>query len=154
VPTPDIDRLENLLFRVYTAQLRPAWRNHVLAASPHDIGVVDLRLVRAIVRTTSDGRSPSVGELAQELGLEHSSTSRAVKGAESRGLVERTGTGNDRRRSHIALTDKGGAVLEHLTARRRHMVADMVAAWSTQDVGLIVDLLDRLADEFDVWLDS
>lgn len=83
--------------------------------------------VKALVRV-ADGEEPTVGELADLLGLSLPATSRATDGLARRGLVDRREDPADRRARRLALTDEGRAVLDRLAAARR----EGLEAWAEQ----------------------
>lgn len=145
-----MSRVDDLLLRVRRAQMRPAYRRRVLDGVPHVSGVGELRLLRAIERLAAPGARPSVGDIAVDLAVEHSTASRAVHEADRRGLVSKSPCQDDQRRSLVALTDEGHAALERATANRRRIIADVVAGWPGHDVARLIALLGRLVDGFDV----
>lgn len=58
--------------------------------------------------------SPSMQQVAEELGMDVTTFSRQVKGLETRGLVSRRVSTDDRRVMFLGLTDKGLKVLEKI----------------------------------------
>ena len=61
-----------------------------------------------------NGTPPTIGELAEQLQIEHQSAVGLVDRSESGGLVARKRDPKDRRRVRISLTPKGAAVLRRL----------------------------------------
>jgi DNA-binding MarR family transcriptional regulator len=66
-----------------------------------------------------DGRSATIGELAERLQLAHHSTVELVGRLVDRGLVQRTRGTTDRRQVLLALTPQGAAVLRDLSLQHR-----------------------------------
>jgi DNA-binding MarR family transcriptional regulator len=60
------------------------------------------------------GGSPTVGALAASLRVSPPTVSAAVSTLEQRGWVERSTDAEDRRRTHITLTDEGASVLREI----------------------------------------
>lgn len=65
------------------------------------------------------GREPTVGALAEDLGLRHHSTVGLVDRLVALGLLARAGATADRRRVALVLTPRGKRRLEALTAAHR-----------------------------------
>jgi DNA-binding MarR family transcriptional regulator len=65
------------------------------------------------------GAHPTVGDLAQGLGVRHHSAVGLVDRLAALGLIERETAGRDRRRVELVLTPRGCRVLEGLAAAHR-----------------------------------
>jgi DNA-binding MarR family transcriptional regulator/GNAT superfamily N-acetyltransferase len=65
------------------------------------------------------GGRVTAAELGRDLGLDAGYLSRLLRGAARRGLVERTPSSTDRRRTHLTLTAKGRRAFADLDARSR-----------------------------------
>jgi DNA-binding MarR family transcriptional regulator len=68
------------------------------------------------VRGHDDPRGPTIGDIAGYLLLRHHSAVELAQRAEGLGLIDRVEDSADRRVVRLALTDKGMAALEQLTA--------------------------------------
>ena len=62
-----------------------------------------------------EGRSATVGELAERLQIQHHSTVELINRMAERGLIERSRDENDQRRVNIRLTGNGDEVLRRLS---------------------------------------
>ena len=71
---------------------------------------------------------PTATELGRDLGLDAGYLSRMLRGFEKRGLVTRTRSAADGRRSHLALTPPGRKVFAPLDARSHDEVAALLSA--------------------------
>jgi DNA-binding MarR family transcriptional regulator len=140
-----LDELDELLVRVRLAHQRPSWRRHLLEGSTHRLGLADLRVLRAVERVTD----PSIRDVADQLGIEHSSASRAVASVVERGFLTRSSAAGDQRRTVLELTTTGRRALEEMTSRRRALVAETVVDWVPADLVRLTELLGRLADDFE-----
>ena len=143
-----LDTLDDALARIRVTQLGVKWREGLLRGAPREIGLSDLRVLRAVERRLGAGRESSIRGVADELGVEHSTASRAVAAVERRGLLRRSSSPADRRRSRLELTDDGRVALDLVTRRRRMMVSQTVSEWPEDEVEQFVRLLDRFADHF------
>lgn len=68
----------------------------------------------------------TAAELGRDLGLDAGYLSRLLRGFARRGLVERTPSSSDRRRTHLALTARGRAAFGDLDRRSREEVGALV----------------------------
>ena len=94
-----LDGLVQLSFAVHGALER--------VAEQHELSLVQVRLL-GILRD----REPGMLELAKFLGLDKSSVTGLVTRAERRGLVQRSGTEEDRRAVHDVVPARGGVAVE------------------------------------------
>jgi DNA-binding MarR family transcriptional regulator len=91
-----------------------------------------------------DERGPmDIGALAGALGLDPSTTGRQVNGVERAGFVERTTAPADRRRSVIALTERGVDAMAAVRRRRLDGTAEMLDDWTETDLRHMAVLLSR-----------
>src|SRR5881398_353885 len=74
---------------------------------------------------------PTATELGRDLGLDAGYLSRMLRGFEKRGLVTRTRSAADGRRSHLALTPPGRKVFAPLDARSPAAQTHVIAAMET-----------------------
>lgn len=142
-------RLDDLVLRVRHVQRRPGYRRRLLEGVPHITGFAALRVLRAIERAVAGGAPPSIREVSEDLGIEHSTASRAVNDVVAHGLVVKTACADDQRRARLDLTDRGRAELAQATANRRAILADVLDGWSDADVARLAGLLEHLVDGFD-----
>ncbi len=73
---------------------------------------------------------PPAAELARDLDLDPAYLSRMLKGFERAGLVRRTSSPGDARKSLVALSAKGRRLLDTLQDRSRQQLADLLAPLS------------------------
>ena len=145
VPHEDLDELDELLARVRVAQHRPRWRHRLLSGSAYPLRLSELRILRAVERCPRG----SISDVAEDLAIEHSTASRAVAEAVGAGLLVRSVSSEDRRRTSLQLTEKGQQILAATTERRREMVAEVVVDWMPSDIARLNELLRRFADDMD-----
>jgi DNA-binding MarR family transcriptional regulator len=141
----DLDELDELLVRIRVAQQRPDWRRRLLSGSAHRLGLSDLRVLRAVERRPE----ASIGDVADDLGIKHSTASRAVTQVVRAGFLVKSSSPGDQRRTSLEVTDIGRQALRDMTARRREMVAEVVIDWMPSDIARLNELLGRLADGFE-----
>lgn len=149
MPMTDFDAFDEYLSRIFVARQRPAWRRRLFDGLTHLRSLSDLRVLRAVERRTTLAGSASVRDVAEEMGIEHSTASRAVATVVQAGFLDKTQAAEDQRRCLLELTPLGVRALAEATSRRRAIVAEHVAHWPEQDVERLTQLLGRLADEFE-----
>jgi DNA-binding MarR family transcriptional regulator len=89
---------------------------------------------------------PTVGTMAECLGIEPSRASRMVADAIAAGLVKRHASQLDGRRAHLELTKDGGTALATVRRFRIAFFSRIVADWSDQDCVEFARLLTRFTD--------
>lgn len=149
VPMTPFDQLDDLLIRIHVARQRPSWRRRLLDGADPVTSVSTLRTLRAVEHHQHDGGGASIGDVADHLAVEHSTASRAVSAVVAAGLVTKSSSAEDQRRSVLVLTDIGIKALAAVTDRRRELVAETVTDWDAADIDRLVTLLDRLTREFE-----
>jgi DNA-binding MarR family transcriptional regulator len=88
----------------------------------------------------------SVGDLADQVGRDHTTVSRQLAKLEDLGLVARRAADADRRVKAAALTAEGEAVVQAITGARRRLLSQALADWSEDDRASLADLNRRLVD--------
>ncbi len=112
------------------------------ASLPQNVLVVD-----AVDTLRRDDAEATVGELARQLGLDHSGASRMVAAAMQGGYVERGRSETDRRRSALALTAEGRALLDSSRRWQQARFAELTRHWDDHDRTAFAHYLGRLARE-------
>jgi DNA-binding MarR family transcriptional regulator len=140
-----LDDLDDLLVRIRVAQQRPEWRRRLISGSAFQLGLSELRVLRAVERRSG----ASIGDVAEDLGIEHSTASRAVTHAVGAGFLLKSSSPVDQRRTSLQLTESGWQALQEMTSRRREMVAEVVIDWMPSDIVQLNQLLGRLVDDFE-----
>lgn len=143
---PDLDEA---IFAFRAATQRPAYRARILEGVDFEGGIASLRVLRSVERLTIEGGSPSIRQVAAELGVEHSTASRSVDGLVRQGLLARTRCADDQRQARLSLTEQGVTTLGAATARRQDVLAALVTDWSREDLAILTGLLERLRERFD-----
>lgn len=87
-----------------------------------------------------------LGELADELGVDTSTTSRQVSALEESGLVRRSPAHDDRRVVLVTLTSEGRDVLARALAARRDLLADLLEDWTEAEMLAFAGMLQRFVD--------
>ncbi|MBD0290913.1 MAG: MarR family transcriptional regulator [Thermoleophilia bacterium] len=93
------------------------------------------------IRTT---RGVGIRELAAREGVSAPRVSAAVDRLQTRGLVERTRSGSDRRRVELTLTEEGERVLRSARRRRTAWLAARLARLDARERGAVAEALGPL----------
>ncbi len=108
-------------------------------AAAHDFSLTQLRVL-AILRD----HTPTMGELADHLGLERSSVSGLVDRAVQRGLVRRDTSPQDARAVRVSLTAKGRRLARPIEDEVALLLAPMTSRLSAADQKRLGALLGQL----------
>lgn len=93
--------------------------------------------------------SPSAAELAQDLGLDPGYLSRMLSRFERRGLIERTPSAQDGRRSLLSLTGQGRATFAPLDARAREEIERMLGELAPAHRSRLVTAMQSIEQVFE-----
>jgi DNA-binding MarR family transcriptional regulator len=96
-----------------------------------------------LARTVDALGSPTVGELAERLGLDGSTVTRQLDTLEARGFVEREIDKVDRRARVVRLTAAGRRAVQRSRAARRQRLDGALSDWTIADVQTFSRLLRR-----------
>jgi DNA-binding MarR family transcriptional regulator len=89
---------------------------------------------------------PTIGSMAQTLGVDPSRASRMAAAAIRAGLVKRIASQSDGRRSHLELTSDGSKALELTRRFRLKFFAQLMSSWSDRECEEFGRLLARFTD--------
>ncbi|MEV4597948.1 MarR family transcriptional regulator [Amycolatopsis sp. NPDC049253] len=96
-----------------------------------------------LLRTLDELGSADVGTLAGALGLDPSTVGRQGSVLLGKGLVERSPSAADRRRSILTPTEEGRHRMRVTQSRRRNASAELLGDWSEEDLRSFGSLLSR-----------
>lgn len=141
-----LDRLDAVLIRARRWPSRPGHRALLWSKIDVPVDLTTLRVLRAVERHEKD---PTVGDVANDLGVAASTASRFVDRVVERGELQRRACADDGRRTRLALTTSGRTTLAAVTEARRAVLAEVTRDWDDAEIGLLADLLERLGDRYD-----
>lgn len=144
-----IEGLDEAIVGFRAATQRPAYRQRLLKDTDFAGGIAALRLLRSVERLSVDGASPSIRQVAIDLGVEHSTASRSVDALVREDLLTRSRCADDQRQARLQLTEHGRTSLGSATARRQEVLASLVEDWDEADLRTLTHLLHRLRHGFD-----
>ena len=107
-------------------------------------GAARFRMLEVLESAAPETRM-GISEVAAAIGVDQPRASRLVNDAAERGLVLRSADPRDARRSVIALTDAGQALLDSARASRRSAVTEALAGFTDDETQALAALLTRLA---------
>ena len=88
----------------------------------------------------------SVKDIAAALGLDHSTVSRLASNLERDGLIVRSHSETDRRKTTIQLTPAGQAVAENANQFRTWILSQLLSDWNNQEITDLTNSLERVLD--------
>jgi DNA-binding MarR family transcriptional regulator len=124
------------------------WASGAARAGAHDaayVGHVGHVLVLEAIDAASARGSAATADVAVELGLDRSNASRMLAEAVSAGLVTKTVSPLDARRTALGITPAGRSLLASARAWQQEVFLQLVAGWPAQDARRFATYLDRLA---------
>ncbi|MEV4516303.1 MarR family winged helix-turn-helix transcriptional regulator [Dactylosporangium sp. NPDC049525] len=123
------------------------WSRRWAAGITQDEGgdVARILVLEAVAAARGDGRPAQIGEVAVELGLDRSNASRMLAATVAAGLVTKTVSPQDARRTELDLTPAGEDLLAAARAWQEQTFARMVADWPARDAQRFAAYLVRLA---------
>jgi DNA-binding MarR family transcriptional regulator/GNAT superfamily N-acetyltransferase len=107
-------------------------------------GDFSLAEVRVLYELAHRASPPTAAQLGKDLNLDAGYLSRLVNAFERRGLIARTRSASDGRRSHLALTTAGRAAFAPLGARSRDEMAALLAPLSDADQRRVIDAMETI----------
>lgn len=108
--------------------------------------VAHILVLEAVDAARGDGQPAQIGAVAVELGLDRSNASRMLAATVAAGLVTRTVSAQDARRTELDLTAAGEDLLAAARAWQEQTFARMVADWPARDARRFAAYLVRLAE--------
>jgi DNA-binding MarR family transcriptional regulator len=130
-------------------RLRRLWsspRQTIVDRDGMHIEMSSVLVVEACARGAAGGNQVSVGDVAQFADVDPSTASRLVDRAARAGLVNRSTSVSDARRSTLQLTSAGAALRERSVSARLQWLSTVVSPWPAADLDTLVVLLGRFAD--------
>lgn len=130
-------------------RLRRLWtasRAHVVDDLGRRVEMSSVLVLEAAARAGSDTGEVTVGDVAAFLDVEPSTASRLVDRAAAAGLVRRTTSAVDARRTALEPTGAGRALRARATTARLGWLGGVVADWPHEDVHALGSALTRFAD--------
>ncbi|MGI8483653.1 MAG: MarR family winged helix-turn-helix transcriptional regulator [Thermomicrobiales bacterium] len=108
--------------------------------------VQDVLVLESIDAVSSRG-DVSVSDVAQELGIDHSGASRMVAEAAAHGLIVRSVSAGDARRTALTFTEDGIDLLTNAHGWQEEAFERLVCGWPVEDATRFAGYLRQLAGE-------
>lgn len=140
----DLDRIDRAL-----VGMRHLWSGPLHLQDP-DLGQVEMSTVWIVNALAHTGQHPdrpgmSTRELATALDVAHSTASRLVDRAVSRGVVTRAPASHDARLAVVTLTDRGHTLAATANRFRTAYLAHITDTWTDLERAMFADLITRFA---------
>jgi DNA-binding MarR family transcriptional regulator len=154
LPDVLVDSLDRAIRRLRKSMIRPPAGLVPVPSLGRQLDIAKIFACDAVAELSAAGATVTVKDVAAALDLEHSTVSRLLGEVEEDGLVVRGSDPSDRRRTTIALTDLGRAVVSDATAMTRFFTRLLLAEWPREDVESLSRLMGRLAETVHSKLDE
>lgn len=105
----------------------------------------DKNLLPIIVRVGARGTT-SVGELANQLGKNHSSTSRQIDKFVKDGILSSTQNNVDKRIRSVSLTEDGQKIYDMITITKERVMDELFSQLTEQELAQIAESLKKVSD--------
>jgi DNA-binding MarR family transcriptional regulator len=145
-------QLDEMLFELRTTMSRRDFGRRLIDGLAIPGGSTSLRILRVVQRRDPVDEAPSIRSVADELGLEHSTASRAVDALVRSKHLAKSASATDRRCSTLSLTPVGATSLQEVTNRRIGIVSMATRGWAAEDVVRLTELVGRLRRGIDAAL--
>jgi DNA-binding MarR family transcriptional regulator len=146
LPDALIDTLDRAIRRLRRVMIRPITGQVPVPALGRQLDFAKIFACDAVAELSAGQDVVTVKDVAATLDLEHSTVSRLLGEVEAEGLVVRAPDPTDRRRTTVALTDLGRAVVSDATSMTRYFTRMLLAEWPREDVEDLQRLLARLGE--------
>lgn len=141
----DLERLDAALLALRRFADAPASRGgSTLVHGSERVEVSTVLVVGAVARRDT-GEGCSIGTVAEELRVVHSTASRLIDRAVRAGMVQRTRSNTDPRRTDLALSAAGKELQRDALAFRTGRLEELLADWTADEVTTFTRLLERFA---------
>ena len=141
----DLERLDVALLALRRFADAPApRRGSSLAHGSERVEVSTVLVVGAVARRGT-GEDCSIGTVAEELRVAHSTASRLIDRAVRAGMIRRTRSGTDPRLSILTLSAAGEQLQRDAITFRTGRLEALLADWTAEEVTTFTQLLERFA---------
>lgn len=140
----NIELINNSLMRMRRYMTKPPGGEWRVPGTDTTFEFAKIAACEAVYHLSKEGLV-SVGDIANELTLEHSTASRLLADCEADDLIRRTRDAVDRRKVNIALTEWGGHVAKTAVLLHAELLQRLLGEWKPSDVAKFAVLLDRFS---------
>lgn len=139
-------KIEQAMVRIRRSQTRRAIGRLMERETGRSLEASHTFVVDALEEAAADDQEPTVGAVAERLGVDPSRASRMVASAVKAGFVKRTASQGDGRRILLRLTSKGLECASEARDFRIAFFGRLVESWTDQDCGEFARLLTRFTE--------
>jgi DNA-binding MarR family transcriptional regulator len=153
LPDSLVDSLDRAFRRLRKSMIRSPAGQVPVPALGRPLDKARIFACDAVDELAQTNPTVTVKDVASTLDLEHSTVSRLLSEIEDDGLITRGVHPFDRRRTTVALTELGHAVVADATSMSRFFTRALLAEWSEADVEELARLMTRLSETVHVRLE-
>lgn len=145
----DIFRIGQTMTRMRVMMGRRMIGRIAIARAAPGLDLSQLDILEVVVRIRREGGEATVGAIADAMRIDPSRGSRLVAELVSQGILKRDASQEDGRRSLIAPTETGEALLTEIRAVKHAIVAQATHDWTEAERTAFSHLFDRFLDGFE-----
>lgn len=124
------------------ARVRSNIWNMVSQQTMAELGITSTQ--GSILFMLGSGRCLAAADLAREYGIDASAVTRLIDRLESRGLLSRVRSEEDRRVVRLKLTEKGTALAARMPAIYNRVLDRLLTGFTLEEVGFLKSMLRRI----------
>lgn len=145
----DIFRIGQTMTRMRVMMGRRMIGRIAIARAAPGLDLSQLDILEVVVRIRREGGEATVGAIADAMRIDPSRGSRLVAELVSQGILKRDASQEDGRRSLIAPTEAGEALLTEIRAVKHAIVAQATRTWLDEERQAFSHLFERFLDGFE-----
>lgn len=145
----DIFRIGQTMTRMRVMMGRRMIGRIAIARAAPGLDLSQLDILEVVVRIRREGGEATVGAIADAMRIDPSRGSRLVAELVSQGILKRDASQEDGRRSLIAPTEAGEALLTEIRAVKHAIVTQATHGWSSEERLAFSLLFERFLDGFE-----
>jgi DNA-binding MarR family transcriptional regulator len=112
--------------------------------------MLQVKILLTLLGSNREGRAPTGGEIAEQMGVSSATVSRAIDGLVETGRIDRREDPADRRRRTLTVTDAGRQVIEQVNQARIAGIREFVARLSEEERELLDAATGRILQRPDM----
>ncbi|MEY3696504.1 MAG: hypothetical protein RJA41_154 [Actinomycetota bacterium] len=137
------ERLDKALLKIQRIAVRPEVLEFVNPETYSGPSMAEVMACSFIADFDHSG-DLSVKDIAAAIGLDHSTVSRLALNLERDGLIVRSQSQSDRRKTTISLTEAGQLVADNANQFRSWIISQLLTDWSDLEISELTNSLNRI----------
>lgn len=115
-----------------------------LALSQGELAVLITIARRSSLMESGENMSASTSDIAKHMGTTMPATSKMIRNLSMKGYIRQIQSQHDRRVMHLALTEKGEAILDNELCKRQNLLKGVLHKFGEEKTTQLLDLMTEL----------